>query len=381
MLDKKYIRYYLSGYLNMYFSNLAFSYKSSSGSYKQYKIIETLLYAGFRDIKRDLSWLSPFLCLFEAILSTIIVSARFLYIATKVLFLKKYIYNDQIFVASLIIASFRLKGMLSQIRPKEVSTLKIPFIKNEYSENEVDILKALSIANICQAFAYSFRTIWIQYKKYRNRDLFFRSYSSFEYYLTCSFVSRMETNNSFLFYNTYDRWAFLMCNTTKSIFIQHGKLPETMRLIKIGTPKTAYYITKKQGVVLENILFDGIPTERNYRNSLVFTSNELLLHNEKKNVLLVCWSHNIAIEWEICKLLSPISNLYIKPHPGDKDNPDYPLMSEKYNAIIIPKTGYPQVDVVVSYDSTLADEYENVDIKVIRYDLLENLNDLVGKLD
>jgi hypothetical protein len=380
MLEKKYIRYYLSGYLNTYSSSLAFSYDPSSGSYKQFKINKTLRYTGIKEIKKDFSFLTPLICLVEAIMSTIIVSARFLYTAGKIAFVRKRTYNEQIFVASLIIAPFRLKGMLNLIRPKEVCTLKIPFIKNEYSENEVDILTVLSIGDICKAFAYSFRTIWIQYHKYRSRDLLFRSYSSFEYYLTCAFVSKMDANNSFLFYNTYDRWAFLMCNTSKSIFIQHGKLSESLRIIKIGTPKTAYYITKKQGLVLEKVLFKGIPEERGYRNALSFTSNDLLLNNGKKNVLLVCWSHNIALEWEICKLLNPLCNLYIKPHPGDKDNPDYPLMSEKYNAIIIPKTGYPQVDVVVSYDSTLADEYENVDIKVIRYDLLDNLNDIVNKL-
>lgn len=51
-------------------------------------------------------------------------------------------------------------------------------------------------------------------------------------------------------------------------------------------------------------------------------------------------------------------------------------MAEQYQCVIVPKTGYPNVDVVVSYNSTLADEYEDVDVQVIRYDLLEDLNEL-----
>ena len=107
-----------------------------------------------------------------------------------------------------------------------------------------------------------------------------------------------------------------------------------------------------------------------------FTYNEVLQHNGKKNVLLVCWNNNIDKEWEICKMLYGTCNLYIKPHPGDKDNPEYPKMAERYQCIIIPKTGYPHVDVVVSYDSTLADEYEDVGVKVVRYDLLDDMMEI-----
>ena len=73
-------------------------------------------------------------------------------------------------------------------------------------------------------------------------------------------------------------------------------------------------------------------------------------------------------------------NIYLKPHPGDKDNPEYPRMAEQYDAVIVPKTGYPKVDVVISYDSTLADEYDDVGVHVIRYDLLSNLSDIVDVL-
>lgn len=82
------------------------------------------------------------------------------------------------------------------------------------------------------------------------------------------------------------------------------------------------------------------------------------------------------MEWKICELLYKDVNLYIKPHPGDKDNPDYREMSDKYECVIVPKSGYPHVDIVVSYESTLADEYEDVGVKVVRYDILNNLEDI-----
>lgn len=189
-------------------------------------------------------------------------------------------------------------------------------------------------------------------------------------------MKNTEESNHFVYYNTYDRWAFLMCNTVGATFVQHGKLLDKVPLIKVGTPDTAYYLSRRQRMILEKILFDGEPKNVRYRKPIEFTCNELLHHNGKKNVLLVCWNNNIDKEWDICKLLYKECNLYIKPHPGDNENTAYPQMAELYQCVIIPKTGYPHVDVVVSYDSTLADEYEDVDVQVIRYDLLDDLKEL-----
>ena len=376
MLDRKYIRYYIYGYLNMYFTDRYFAYDSSMGSYKQHRLRSVLLYLGLKETKRDISWLSPVFSIFEVFLATLFVFVKALVVTARFMSVKRVDYCDKIFFASLIFASFRVKNLLQSVRPAEISTLKIPFIKNEFCENEIDILSCVTFKDIYSSLITSWFTIWTLYIKYRHRDPLFRSYSCYEYYLTCCFVARTENDNRFVFYNTYDRWAFLMCNTYEATFIQHGKLMDTLKLIKIGTPDTAYYLNPKQKEILEKILLKKEPNNVKYRNLLEFTSNDLLLDNGKKNVLLVCWNNNIDKEWEICKLLHGTCNLYIKPHPGDKDNPAYPKMAEKYHCAIIPKTDYPHVDVVVSYDSTLADEYEDVDVKVIRYDELDDLKEI-----
>jgi hypothetical protein len=376
MLDKKFIRYYIQGYLNMYYSDYSFSYNPAEGSFLQHRLNNVLNYLGWRNNKSDISWLSPILSFVEAISASIFVLIRALYIFVKRLFTHQEVYEGRFFIASLILAPFRMKRILESVRPNDVSTLTIPFIKSPYKENAVDILSCISYSDILHSLLASWKTIWILYGKYRRRDPLFRSYSSLEYYLVCCFVNNTEHRNNFGFYNTYDRWAFLMCNTPKATFIQHGSLTEQLSFIKIGTPYTAYYINEKQEKIVERVLLKGKPRSVKYRSHIVFTENELLMRNDKKNVLLVCWSKRIEAEWGICELLYKDVNLYIKPHPGDKDNPAYKEMSDKYGCVIISKTGYPHVDVVVSYESTLADEYEDVDVKVIRYDLLENLNDI-----
>ena len=376
MLDKKYIRYYIFAYLNMYYCNRVFAYDPQKESFKQYKIRSTLGYLGIKDIKYDFSWLAPLICFTEAVAGSLLVFIQSWVIFGKCLFVKHRTYQGQTFFASLIFASFRLKGLLESVRPKEIRTLKLPFTKNDYHENEIDILSVITVSDVRKSLTASWLTIWTQYHKYRKRDLLFRSYSSFEYYLVCCFVKKTENENDFIYYNTYDRWAFLMCNTKGATFVQHGKLMDTLSFIKVGTPETAYYLSKKQGIILEKILFKNTPRNVKYRKPMEFTHNEVLQHNGKKNVLLVCWNNNIEYEREICDLLKDQFNLYIKPHPGDKDNPAYPEMAERFHGVIIPKTGYPHVDVVVSYDSTLADEYEDVGVKVIRYDLLKDLSEL-----
>lgn len=364
----------------MYFCDSSFSYDLSKGTFQQYKITAALRRVGIDNISIDLSFLSPLLSISEALISTLFVLVRALYLQIKITFVRHRSYYGKHFLASLTFAPFRLMGLLETIRPLSVSTLKIPFIKNEYHENEVDILSAISLIDIFYSLFAAWSTIWVLYKKYRHRDPLFRSISSFEFYLTCCFVSSNNNNNRFVYYNTYDRWAFLMSNTKEATFIQHGKLMDSLSFIKVGTPYIAYYLSKRQKNTLEKVLFSSSPNIVRYRNPISFTNNEILLHNGKKNILLVCWSNNIKKEWEICRIIYNNYNIYIKPHPGDKDNIEYNKMADHFNCIIVPKTGYPQVDVVISYDSTLADEYEDVNIRVIRYDLLNNLSEIVNYL-
>ena len=215
------------------------------------------------------------------------------------------------------------------------------------------------------------------FRKYRKRDCFFRSYSSFEYLLTCCFVKNTENDNDFVYFNTFDRWAVLFCNVkSKSIFIQHGSLTDDI-LIKVGTPSEAYYISTAQKDILERNLFKYTPAIVKYRPSLKLTNLSNVRSNGKKNVLLVCCNRCLNEEWEIVKTVSPLVNIYIKPHPADTHNPAYLTMASTYGGVIVEKSEYPKVDIVISYESTLADEYEDVGVKVIRYEKLGNLSDII----
>lgn len=373
---KTYKKYYIFGYLNLYYTNLIFAYDPSKESYQEFKFRFFLDHYGFKQIRLNVSWIVPVLVLLESIIGSLLVLFRFAYLTAKMPFVKKERYTGLNFIASLSMISFRVKDMLKAVRPSEVCTLKIPFTLCNYKENEIDILSSLRFSDIFSSFVGSLSVIWTIYLKYGRRDFLFRSYSSFEYLLTCCFVKNTTDNNRYFYYNTYDRWAFLMCNTKESTFIQHGKLNDDLKLIKVGTPHIAYYLNSSQKDVLDRVLFKSSVENVLYRPCLECTKDSFLKHNGKKNVLLVCWSMNIDKEWFMCKMLHEDVNLYIKPHPADKENVEYQKMVDELGCVIVPKTSYPKVDIVISYDSTLADEYDNIGVKVIRYDKLKDLNDI-----
>ena len=375
---KKYCKYYFIGYLNNYIVAQVFGNSFDHVPYQEKKLQATLDYLSIR-VKNPHSFirLIPLIIYIELIMSILVVICRFVEISAKSCFVRRRVYKGYLFNPSLTYSDFRVKKFLEPLRPQQVSTLNIPFINHNYKENDTSILSAISFEDIFSSFISSISIVICMFRKYRKRDCFFRSYSSFEYLLTCCFVKNTENDNDFVYFNTFDRWAVLFCNVkSKSIFIQHGSLTDDI-LIKVGTPSEAYYISTAQKDILERNLFKYTPAIVKYRPSLKLTNLSNVRSNGKKNVLLVCCNRCLNEEWEIVKTVSPLVNIYIKPHPADTHNPAYLTMASTYGGVIVEKSEYPKVDIVISYESTLADEYEDVGVKVIRYEKLGNLSDII----
>ncbi len=375
---KKYCKYYYIGYLNNFIVAQVFGNSFDHVPYQEKKLQATLDYLSIR--VKNLHFfirLIPLFLYIELIMSLLVIIFRFVVISVRSCFIRKRVYKGYLFNPSLTYSDFRVRKFLEPLRPQRVSTLKIPFINHCYKENDISILSAISFEDIVSSFFYSISVVIDMFRRYRNRDCFFRSYSSFEFLLTCCFVKNTEHDNDFVYFNTYDRWALLFCNVkSKSVFIQHGSLTDD-KLIKVGTPTEAYYISIAQKEILERNLFKKTPSIVKYRPSLLLTDLSIIKSNGKKNVLLVCCNRCLNEEWEIVKTVSPYVNLYIKPHPADTHNPAYQTMASTYDGVIVKKSEYPRVDCVISYESTLADEYEDVGVKVIRYEKLNNFEDII----
>lgn len=92
--------------------------------------------------------------------------------------------------------------------------------------------------------------------------------------------------------------------------------------------------------------------------------------NSKSNILIV--GNNVAYEVIEKKIIQQLQGLnisiYLKPHPLN-DISLYESWIETLDFVLIrDKTFYPQVDFVFSYNSTLANQYEDSGFKVLFYD-------------
>ena len=204
-------------------------------------------------------------------------------------------------------------------------------------------------------------------KKYKKRDLLFRSYSSFRYFIVYLYVTKSSKTNEYYFHSLIDKWAYLFGGIEhKTYFIQHGIVNENIKMRKIGKADYSYYVDKKQKEVCEKMLFNNKPVAY-YRKPINIISSKKLLTNGLKNILMICNLLFSEKEKDIIETLNNKKvNLYVKPHPGDK-NKYYKNLQLNNNFIILGKEDYIKADIVISYVSTLATEYENKGILVLRH--------------
>ena len=96
------------------------------------------------------------------------------------------------------------------------------------------------------------------------------------------------------------------------------------------------------------------------------------MNNDNVNVLLVCHYIFFEIEKKIANTVTGLGgyNVYIKPHPLDPRD-QYVALCKEIGAVIIDKQDYPKVDVVIAYNSTLAVEYRDTGVDVIRHDEID----------
>lgn len=252
-------------------------------------------------------------------------------------------------------------------KPEDITIIDIP---GQYTKYEimpkVSVFSGISCEQLWKAFVYSVRTVFFMKRKFGKDDLLFRSYSSFPFYLCFFFVSNLDDSNELVFVNHYDRWMYMCGNShLHKTYVQHGKL--WYDHIKRINCDVAYYLSRSQKEILEYTLFCNKP-EAHFRKVFDYSGLEKLKNNGKKDLLIVCLTiyadrHEGIVE----QLNGKGVNIYLKPHPGDNLG-IYEQLQQKYpDIVVLGKFDYPKVDYVVSYDSTLADEYEMHDIPVLLY--------------
>ena len=367
ILSKKYIKYYLYEYLNCY--NRDYIY-STNREYKQSIAKKTVDYIGLH-VNIHLAYVCLlFVSKIQILLTIPIAICRFLIFTYFYIARKKRDYLAMDVVLDLIGTKQLITKTDIDLTNLLVVTSPLQSTDFKDAKNYCNIVDGVSMSDLVKSLSCSIFLILLQYKKYGRRDLLFRNYTSFDFFVACCFFENLDESNNIIFKSTYDKWAYLFANLqNKKVFVQHGIIDDSFFPKRIGCPDIAYSINDNQYNYCVNILFNNKPIYKRL-NLLKLTTNDKLLKNGKKNVLIVGNLMFEAKQNAIIELLSSradVYNIYIKPHPLDKVN-QYQILKEKKSLVILDKEDFPKVDLVVSYKSTMVIEYEMNGVECLIYD-------------
>lgn len=233
-----------------------------------------------------------------------------------------------------------------------------------------ELINSITSKEILEIYYYSLLFSCFFYFKYRKSDTLFRVYSCFDFFITMLFIEKMDNSNSILCTETFSRWAYMMSDQKhKKIFLQHGMIGDGIHFLKkVGNPDVGYFINDNQKRNCCVSLFTNVP-ESHIMDGLTFSNDDILLKNGKTNILIVCRYSEFEKETMIARIITKAGdyNLYLKPHPlHSRDK--YENLAKELGFVLLEKNAYPKVDVVISYKSTLALEYADAGIEVIRHD-------------
>lgn len=252
---------------------------------------------------------------------------------------------------------------------------------------QIRILELININIIIRSFLKSLITFKFVIKKYGYFNSYY-SFNSFSWYLLFYALNAVDKDVEIFMSNQKDRWAFLVDNLPhkKKNIIQHG----TNIIKKISNKNynvyCKYYELEDVFVLIMPIRLSNISkiyafTELEAKCMILGEHRktpaiEIIGYNMKLSIMDVSkpkiliigeYNLNASIEERIISVLQnyPVE-IFLKSHPSIKIN-NYDLFRRKFKFTIVEKDCFPKVDLVFSYNSTLALEYESFNIRVRYY--------------
>ena len=375
-LEKEMFRHFIYGRVNEYF--MFKEYRMPKGCvYKDYKKQMAFSHLGLPEGHRTILMMLIRLTVhFEIPISLFILLWHYLKSVILVIITKHENVLDKNIIMGLPAQKVNTLFKQAGIDTRDISVVVSPYCNNSlYDINWGDKVKLhsnLTIKEIHRAFVLACRMAIYIKKKYGKRDCLFRADSSFEYFLCYYFFTKLDVSNKVYFTSINDRWVYLFGHlNNRTVFMQHGALNKNKVLFimsTVGKADEAFYINKIQRDICNMYMFHNVPQDH-YFSLMEFTSNDKLLNNGKKNILLVCENIYYEKEKTIIKDISAsnLFNLYVKPHP--QNSPDkYIQLQSVYGFVLLGKTDYPAVDYLISYDSTLVHEYQSKGVKTLMYE-------------
>ena len=252
-------------------------------------------------------------------------------------------------------------------------------------------VSCLQLINIKDIFASTFETIIVYVLLMQKFGPFYMldSLNALQWFVFYRACKQIPSTSHIYFINHKDRWAFLedKIECAHKTLIQHGteriycSKDEAARrgLLPVG----CYYvhnIPNRYHTLNKIITLSDQETEA-LKNSILdchpffivggYGFDTYSLNSERFSVLIICHSGvYFDKEIEIIKSLQDLDiDIYVKNHPT-QTNKGFEELARSCEFTLITEQKFPHVNLVVTYDSTLAHEYQSRGVEVLYHTFL-----------
>lgn len=252
---------------------------------------------------------------------------------------------------------------------------------------KIEVADLFTCKDVCLALLQTVLVHVLVVKQY-GYDKYLLSFNAFKWFIVDLSLRHIPNNVEVIYSNLIDRNAILYDNLphSKKSIIQHGSLylihnqyegkfyeiKTVNRNIYVrkniykSAPTTVYYLSENDKIAFIESVIRNTPTYIFIGYGFKTTEKP-----QKKSVLIIGNYTHFSHQEET--VLSQLQNtdvdIYLKNHPTLSDDL-YNGFKEKYkfNFIGGKSARFPDVDIVISHESTLAYEYESIGTKVLFYE-------------
>lgn len=255
------------------------------------------------------------------------------------------------------------------------------------TKRQVTLVQAAFSKDLWHAYVLSCKEISNTRKEY-GAEATYHAMKAYDFHLTRLVLEKNTNITQIVYANMSDRWTCLFSHMEgmEKVLLQHGIIgrgPSEIPRGLLGSVDRLYLISdvflpyfqhgmKHIGEIRKiQSAFAPVPCEKKVGTvSVLLVTNPSVDFQKEKNILERMLQYPERFD------------VYLKPHPRFPFDSYYELQKTYDFRLIEDKTFFPAVDAVVSYESTLAWEYESCNTPVYYYDhdsteeIIENLKSL-----
>ncbi len=273
--------------------------------------------------------------------------------------------------------------------------ISFPWSSTQEIPQGKDVVPFISIVtgyNIFTSFVMAIQATYLMFFKKKYRKWMLQSYTAFRWFLVFEAIEKITGN--LIIVNHFDRWAVLVdrrvrikrrkeCKNIKFIIVQHGTLKTASNSklakdfiknlpTKISEVDTIYALNEiEKNKFVSNILYSKPNKKINcvcYKSTLHLSE---ISDSKHPTVLFVghpmCENFQISVYQALLGMLN--FTAFYKPHPRSSES--IKIRNAGWDLITDSKK-FPRVDLIISYPSTLVDEYRQEGIPAVVHSIDEN---------